>query len=287
MRIPFLLLTPICLFLGLAAAIKANANIALLDVTLLLLGGLAAHISVNALNEYSDFKSGLDQVTQKTPFSGGSGGLIDMPHAANRVLLTGIIALLVTIVIGLYFVASKGLTLLPIGIIGAALIVTYTNWVNKLPLLCLIAPGLAFGPLMVVGSYFVLTQSISHDVILLSLVPFFMINNLLLINQLPDVEADKTVGRHHLPIAYGKAKATKVYILFAALAALVVQCSVQFGVAPAASLLTLLPITLAVIIYQGAQRYADDIPQLIPYLGKNVAISLLSPAILACTLLLG
>ena len=47
----------------------------LLPLILALAGGLLAHISVNALNEYLDFTSGLDLTTLRTPFSGGSGTL--------------------------------------------------------------------------------------------------------------------------------------------------------------------------------------------------------------------
>ena len=35
--------------------------------------------------EYLDFRSGLDAQTTKTPFSGGSGALIESPHAADTV----------------------------------------------------------------------------------------------------------------------------------------------------------------------------------------------------------
>ncbi len=40
---------------------------------LALLGLLLAHVSVNVLNDYFDYRSGVDLKTQRTPFSGGSG----------------------------------------------------------------------------------------------------------------------------------------------------------------------------------------------------------------------
>ena len=73
MRLPFLILTPACVFLGVATAYRTNGSVDLFNVLLALLGALAAHISVNSFNEYSDFKSGLDEKTSRTPFSGGSG----------------------------------------------------------------------------------------------------------------------------------------------------------------------------------------------------------------------
>ncbi len=116
------------------------------------MGAMSAHISVNMLNEYHDFKSGLDFKTKKTPFCGGSGALPNNPEIANLVLLFGLLALFITLAIGIYFITIIGTTILPIGLLGFVIIVTYTQWLNRMPLLCLIAPGLGFGLLMFVGS---------------------------------------------------------------------------------------------------------------------------------------
>ena len=99
---------------------------------------------------------------------------------------------------------------MPIGIVGLALIVTYTQCINHLPLLCLIAPGLGFGVLMVmvVGTQIVLTGEHTPLAWLISLVPFFLVNNLLLLNQYPDIKADSDVGRKNIAIAIGIKKAT-------------------------------------------------------------------------------
>jgi 1,4-dihydroxy-2-naphthoate octaprenyltransferase len=37
------------------------------------IGLLLVHISVNTLNDYFDYRSGIDLATRRTPFSGGSG----------------------------------------------------------------------------------------------------------------------------------------------------------------------------------------------------------------------
>ncbi len=76
MRLPFLTLTFACVFLGMSIAVANQVSINILILMLALLGAPLAHISVNTLNEYFDFKSGLDLNTVKTPFSGGSGALM-------------------------------------------------------------------------------------------------------------------------------------------------------------------------------------------------------------------
>ena len=78
-RWPFLVLTPACLFLGWSVVIATQTEIEIHLLALSFLGAVLAHISVSTLNEYLDFKSGLDLKTKKTKFSGGSGALPENP----------------------------------------------------------------------------------------------------------------------------------------------------------------------------------------------------------------
>jgi len=156
MRVPFLVLTPVCVFLGMSTVVANQINVNLPLFMLALLGAFLAHVSVNTLNEYFDFKSGLDLETIKTPFSGGSGALPQNPEMVSAVFAVGITSSIVLLMIGSFFVWQYGTGIMPIGVIGLILIATYTGWINKHPFICLIAPGLGFGFLMVAGTQFVL-----------------------------------------------------------------------------------------------------------------------------------
>ncbi len=160
MRGNFLLLPPVCIALGLGTSLQAGAGFDWLMLGLIMLGGVLAHVSVNMLNEYQDFTSGLDFNTRRTPFSGGTGALPAQPTAARLVLAGGIVTLLLVIAIGLFFIVRSGWSILPFGLLGAALIVLYTGPINRNPLLCLIAPGLGFGVLMVAGTHLLLAGSV-------------------------------------------------------------------------------------------------------------------------------
>src|SRR4030042_4031996 len=103
MLVPFLILTPACVFLGVATAIQSGAQINPLHVLLVLIGALCTHISVNAFNEYDDFKSGLDARTQRTPFSGGSGTLPAKPQMARTALVVALLGLGIIVLAGIYF----------------------------------------------------------------------------------------------------------------------------------------------------------------------------------------
>lgn len=286
-RPPFLILSPVCVFLGAGTALDAQGALDLHRLMMIMIGALCAHISVNTLNEYADFKSGLDLLTVKTPFSGGSGALPADPAMANAVLATGMLALVVCCAIGIYLVDHDGLFLLAIGVTGAVIILTYTRWINHWPLLCLIAPGLGFGLLMVPGTHYALAQSLTTASWLAALVPFFLVNNLLLLNQYPDIAADRSIGRKHLPITSGTRVSSFVYSLFFLSAYLVIAAGIVSGYFPALCWIAILPVLLSVFALAGAIKHGDRIGAYSRYLGANVAATLLAPTLLGIGIIYG
>jgi 1,4-dihydroxy-2-naphthoate octaprenyltransferase len=287
MRLPFLVLTPACVVLGLGTAVWSAGRVSVLHVILTFVGAVAAHVSVNAFNEYFDFKSGLDFKTRRTPFSGGSGTLPARPEAARQALGTALVALVITGGIGVYFLWVRGLGLLPLGLLGLLVIVIYTPWMARHPLLCLIAPGLGFGTLMVMGTDFVLTGEYTWTAFVASLVPFFLVDDLLLLNQFPDVDADRSVGRRHYPIVVGRRASSLIYGAFLLLAHLAVVVGVLLGQLPPTSLIGWITLLIAVPTIVGVYRNAEDVKGLIPYLGLNVLINVLMPVLVAVGLFLG
>lgn len=286
-RLPFLILTPACVAVGVALGVWQWGAVSPVRLALVLLGALFAHVGVNAFNEYQDFKSGLDLKTRRTPFSGGSGALPEYPALAPLALKTALIALSITAAIGLYLSATVGLGLLPIGLVGLFIIVTYTRWLNRRPWLCLLAPGTGFGLLMVMGSYYAVTGAYAWPAFNASLAPFFLVNNLLLLNQFPDVEADHSVGRRHLPIVLGRRFCSHILGVFPALTYLSVIYGVLAGNFPKSCLLSLSTIFLAVPVYIGVRRHTDQVEQLLPYMALNVAVTIATPLLLAIGFLLG
>ncbi len=286
-RGPFLILTPVCVLTGIGAVAASGDSISLTALLLVLTGALCAHISVNALNEYLDFRSGLDLHTRRTPFSGGSGALPQNPGAAGPVLAFGVVTLLITVLIGLYFLWQGEYGLLPLGLAGVLIIIFYTRQINRLPWLCLIAPGTGFGLAMVAGTAYAMGSSDSTTLWLAALVPFFLVNNLLLLNQYPDIAADKAAGRYHFPIAYGVARSTQMYGLFLLASAAVIIAGAVSGWFPLWSLLSLLPLALGVIAWQGARKLGGKIGEQPQFMAANVGTTLLTPAVLGLSLLLG
>ena len=281
MRLPFLLLTPSVLLLAFALAEYTGSSLYWLDMALIMVAGISAHMSVNLLNEHSDFRTGLDMQTERTPFSGGSGGLPANPEAASVVYKAGIATLVLTVGIGFYYVLIFGYQLLLLGTLGALLIVAYTPIINRSAWACLIAPGLAFGPLMVLGSWYILVGYFDWTPVLVSLIPFFMINNLLLLNQFPDVAADEQAGRKHFVICYGYEFSAYMYGLQAMAAVLVLLGCIINQLLPPTAFVALLPVGLQLVVAYGAWKHQANIARLMPFMAMNVIANLLTPALLA------
>ena len=287
MRIPFLVLPPTCVSLGAASALYTGDTINLLHLMLIIIGAILSHISVNALNEYDDFKTGLDFKTIQTPFSGGSKTLPENPEKAHYALITGVVSLIITTITGFYFIYISGWGLLPLGLIGMLIIVTYTKWINKNPLLCLITPGIGFGHLMVMGTNFVLTGHYSWTSFIISMVPFFLVCNLLLLNQFPDIDADREFGRKHLPITVGKKTCVNIYGSFWLLAFFSIIAGWLLNLLPLQILISLIYIIPAFHIFLGVKKNFNSIPDLIPFMGKNVALILLTHILLTTGIIWG
>ena len=286
MKPAFLSLTPVSVLLGWATADWEAGPVSFVYLWWAFVGAIAAHISVNAFNEYLDFRSGLDSRTQRTPFSGGTGTLQRLPEAAPQALGMAVITLAIVGLVGVYFLRLRGLQLLPLGVFGMVVVAAYTSWITFNPFWCLISPGLGFGPLMVMGTSFVLSGHYSWSAFMASLVPFFLVCDLLLLNQFPDVEADRSVGRRHLPVLIGRRACSLIYGVFLLLAYLSMVLGVTLGCLPKACLLGLLTFPLAAWLFLGALQHADDVPRLLPFMTLNVVNVLLTPVLMAVGLFL-
>ena len=275
-RPPFLVLSVVLAFLGTCIAWYDGA-FHLGYALLAFFGLLLAHISVNVLNEYFDYRSGVDFETQRTLFSGGSGALPAGLLKPKQALWLGLGSLLAIIPIGIYFTITKGWLLLPLLLVAAACIILYTPLILKTgwPEW---APGVGLGVLPVLGVYFVQTANYTWPVIVASVPSGILVHNLLLLNEFPDVEADRKVGRKTLPIAMGKKKASLVYSILTVIVYLWI-----IGIAVAEQepllLIALLTLPLAIKAIQGALKY-QELTKLVPAMANNVLVVLLTQFLL-------
>jgi 1,4-dihydroxy-2-naphthoate octaprenyltransferase len=244
------------------------------------IGLVLTHASVNILNDYFDFRSGIDLATRRTPFSGGSGILRAGLLTPRQVLWLGIVLLLLAIPIGIYFIIihDNGWQLLPLLVVAAFFIVMYSPFILKRPWPEW-AAGAGLGALPILGLYFAQSGAYTATVAVACVPSALLVHNLLLLNELPDAEADTRASRRTLPIAIGKKGAAIFYSIVAVAVYLWIIAWVAAGFMPVWTLLALLSLPLTLRAINGALHY-DDPSRLMPGMAANVMTVLLTQLLL-------
>lgn len=268
-RANFLPLTVVIVSAGLAASFYAHRVFRPLDALLVLVGALLMHASVNAFNNYFDYRSKIDERTTKTPFSGGVDILVKGRMKASLALGVSAGTFLVAAVIGLYFLSRTFYPLLPLVVYGGLVIVLYTPILSKIHGLSELIAGSGFG-LMGLGVYVTQAGVIDAPGITVFVPVTILVALLLFLNEFPDAEVDRVAGRRHLVILLGRRRASWLYV--AGLAA--TYCSIILAVGlkagPPTILLSLFTVPIAYRAGGIVLINYDHIPKLLPALGLNV-----------------
>jgi 1,4-dihydroxy-2-naphthoate octaprenyltransferase len=218
MRVPFLQATFVPIILGGVIAWETlhvfNWNTFLLT----LLGASLIQIASNMFNDYFDFKSGNDlQVRHQNPFAGGGRILTAGLIKPSTHLIVSTSCLILGSLIGFYLIFQLGLyQLFWFGLIGVVSTYFYVGPPFKLAYRGVgeFLVGVNFGPVMTLGAYYVQTGSLaSATVPLLASIPVgLLIAAVLWINEFPDMDADKAVGKKTLVLRLGYLRSVAVYV---------------------------------------------------------------------------
>ncbi|MFC1561103.1 1,4-dihydroxy-2-naphthoate octaprenyltransferase [Candidatus Latescibacterota bacterium] len=283
-RANFLVLAVALVMIGGAAAWHySNFNPGIFIITLI--GVVSAHISVNLFNEYSDWKTGIDENTERTPFSGGSGNLQKGLLKPFQVRLAAWITLTVAFFIGLGLACVSGWQVLIFMGIGGITIVFYTEYLTKW-MIGEFASGLTLGSFVVIGTYFVQTSEITSNIIWASVSPGILTMLLLLLNEFPDIEADRTGGRRHLVIVLGERISGVIYSILLMCVYLVFILGAVKGTMPVTVLLCFITFPLAAHTVYRVLRYGSEKQGMNPALGMNVIVVLTTDFLLAVSYLI-
>ncbi len=242
------------------------------------IGLILTHISCNTLNDYFDFKSGIDLATDRTPFSGGSGILREGLLSAKEVFWLGMTCLILAVPIGIYFIVVKGLLLLPLLVVAALCILFYSPMILKRDWPEW-SPGLGLGVLPILGMYFAQTGAYTWHAVVASIPAGILVHNLLLLNEFPDVEADQKAQRKTLPIRLGRHNAGIIYSILTILTYLWIVGAVIAGIMPIFALIALLTIPLAIKAIQGSLK-PYSLSRLVPAMANNVLVVLVTQLLL-------
>lgn len=202
---------------GSAGAFDASA------FALALLATVFVHAATNVLNDVYDELSGNDapNAGRIHPYTGGSRFIQNGVMTAAEMRHWGTVLLVLGVFAGAVLVYLKGTAVVGFGLIGMLLGILYSappirlsarGWGE-------VAVGVGFGPLPVVGAAWLQTGQISLDAALLSLPVGIWIANVLLINEVPDADADAASGCRTVAVRLGAAGTRRLYLAGQAIAA--------------------------------------------------------------------
>ena len=271
LRIPFLSLPAIFVPLGITVALL-DGYFNLVYGILTLIGIVCIHASVNVLNDYFDFKSGIDTATTPTPFSGGSRVLPENLLTPKSVLIGGIILLAIGSLIGLYFLYIFNFPPLLIALISIAIItsVAYSPVLSKIGL-GEVFVFLNFGPLLFTGVYYIQSGGlISTEAMVVGSIVGLMTTGILYINQFPDTDADKSKGRFHLVARLGKKRAAGIYKYIVNAGFVILILGVVTYTIPPTTIIALVTIPKFRVANAILQKEYEKIMELIPAMGNTV-----------------
>ena len=236
-----------------------------------------SNCGINLINDYFDHKSGNDEVNKYfNPFSGGSRVIQDNLIKPRQILIAGIIAFVVTALFGLYFVIFVNYHLIWFGLAAILLGYFYTAKPVKFvyrgvgELLVFIKSG----PLAVLGTYFLFTGKLSLEAFLISIPQGLLVTLILFINEFPDYEADKAVGKRHLVVRFGRQKSRVIYIFLIAAVYLSVIIPAALLISPLFLLISLLTIPFAVQASVVAFKNYNSEIAILPAQAKTIFLTL-------------
>ena len=267
-RVRFLLASVIAVSTGLSINWWQNTSIDILDAVLIFSGVMALHASVDLLNDFWDFKRGIDTKTKRTKMSGGTGVLPEGLLKPSSVYRAGVIFLIIGSAIGAYFVITDGIIVAVI--LGFAILSIYFYSTK------IVDSGLGEffvavkGTMIVLGTYFIQSGEITVESILSGIVVGALSSLVLFIASFPDHDADKSKGRKTLVIVIGKEKAVKIFWIFPIVSYTAIVVGVYTGLFPIISLITFFSIPIVIKSGIGLKKNYNSTEGLVPFMSSTL-----------------
>ena len=270
-RVKFLLASVIAVSLGLSITWWNSGGIDIFQAILTMAGVVALHASVDLLNDYWDFKRGIDTKTKRTSMSGGTGVLPEGLLKPKSVYNAGILFLIIGGLIGGYFVMLHGVV---IGAILAFAIVSIYFYSTKI-----VNWGLAEvfvtikGTLIVIGTCYIQTSQINESMVLGGIVVGVLSSFVLFITSFPDYDIDKAKGRKTLVISFGLERSCRVFWVFPIIVYTLTIVSVILDVFPLICISILLTFPLIIKSGKKLKTSYNKLPGLISTMSSTLVFS--------------
>jgi 1,4-dihydroxy-2-naphthoate octaprenyltransferase len=229
---------------------------------LALLATVCVHAASNVLNDVGDDRIGTDPRNEQRiyPYTGGSRFIQTGILSQSSMARLGITLIVIASIAGILLLVERGPMVIAFGIAGLVLGVLYSLGPVKLASVGLgeIAVTLAFGVIPVTGAAWLQGAPIDASLLLLSVPIGLWIENILLINEVPDMEADAASGKRTFPVRFGLAATANLYLAANVTATVIVLLLTAAGKLPL--LAPLVPIGLLALAFKAFRGIRVGMP---------------------------
>jgi 1,4-dihydroxy-2-naphthoate octaprenyltransferase len=265
-------------------------------LVLILVGMMFANIGTNFTNDYFDYRSGVDKLDEGRIYKKGSEVLYENPLAESgsvdgyalyffsprTILISALASMAVTAAIGLYLVLQVDWRILPMGLVGILMGYFYTAPPVKFgyrgwgDLICFLGSG----PFPVIGTFLLFSGQITWTAVLAGIVAGLWVDAILYIGNVPDAEADRSVGKRTLSTILGRRAVRTLAPLYYGVALGLVTVSVILGLFPVWALLSLLTLPIVLRVLLITRKHYDQIPKFAPAILMTVQVFAISTVLL-------
>jgi 1,4-dihydroxy-2-naphthoate octaprenyltransferase len=219
----------------------------LFDWTLFLVAlaaGVLLHVGTNVTNEIYDVRKGVDTIVSPR----ASHAIVKGRITDREAYVMAIVAFVAAFALGVYLVSVRGWPVVALGLAGLIGGYTYTAppFQYKFSPYGIPLVFMLMGPLMVVGSYFVITGRVDWSALAISIPVGFLVAAILHGNEWRDISEDARAGARTFSVRMGRQAAHWLYISLVVGAYIALTVAVLAGLLPTWSLLAILSLPLLV-----------------------------------------
>ena len=219
LRPMFLTVSAVGCFVGFAVGYVESGPLPWWAYVIATLVAVVGHGSANVINDLADADNGSDAVNTDRifPFTGGSRFIQERTLARHQVKRLAFFTLFVAIAAGIVLLAALDAWVLGwLGVVGLGI-----GWIYSAEPFKLMSRGVwgelaivAAWALIVIGSAMLGSHQLSPSAVLLAIAYGSMVANILYINQIPDIRADRSVGKMTLAVRMPEGELWKPYTTF-------------------------------------------------------------------------
>jgi 1,4-dihydroxy-2-naphthoate octaprenyltransferase len=234
---------------------------------LAVIGVELAHMGVNLFDDYFDFRHQNTEFRDLMARAGMRARIAKCPYlTSGRTTVKELFFVasglcLLAALTGLPIFLGRGLPILYLTLVTAALGITYSGWPLRLSYRGLgeLEIGLVFGPLMMNGVYYSACGRFSWPLLLISIPVGLLVMNIVYTHAIMDVEPDKRVGKMTLAVLVGTSfLRLSVLALVLAIPYLMVTLGVLTKKLPTVYLLVFATLPLAVMLFKLMLQYVRE-----------------------------